>query len=687
MRTFLITALVTLTALQLQAQIRIDSAFAFGPDTAKKYSIYVPSSYSASSANALMVGFHPYDPFRWNAQSWCDTLTAFSEANDLILICPDGDSLGLITDSLDYAFTTALIDSMKNWFNIDNDRIYAIGFSMGGKAVYEYGLNNAETFGGFIPIGPAIVGSSFVSSVLYKAGQRPFYLVHGSNDFPNQGFYPMITALRNNCAIVDSILLPGVGHTIDFPNRNQILTDAYKWVDSVNMNPISGTFSLTDPQNFTTITSKGFHEYMQQFKWLKSTAADSCGVLTYEVMFDVPGSNFSNPILVVPSDNNGADTTLSFTNRELDSFMVSYNVPLNGQMILDWTVRSVINNKYSDTAKSFNITFIRKKLGFDLLTPSNNNKVTLVNGGSKFFDWEDLNHYISVKNYLLFDDTAGDFSNPARIYQGSTGGASSSLNPRHDQLYYHFMFPLHKAIGDTVLLKWTAMEEDSVYSELAKSERMIYLIRGQVGMDLFAPTDKSIITSKKGNDYVFEWDSVLSPNVTYEWLFDSLGVNLMDTASIVLSSNVSGTENEVDITFEMLDSLMNFYGIEYLDTLFGQWTSRVIYDSNETYALSTYKVTIVRAHPVGIDDALNADNEILIYPNPVSENIFIDLPSAGSYQNLQILDSKGSVLFDRLIGNREKQIQLDVSELPEGNYFWRLIGTDSQKSGQFVVKR
>ena len=33
--------------------------------------------------------------------------------------------------------------------------------------------------------------------------------------------------------------MPGVGHTIDFPNRNQILTTAYLWLDSVRTTQIS----------------------------------------------------------------------------------------------------------------------------------------------------------------------------------------------------------------------------------------------------------------------------------------------------------------------------------------------------------------------------------------------------------------------------------------------------------------
>ena len=38
---------------------------------------------------------------------------------------------------------------------------------------------------------------------------------------------------------LNNFLVNGVGHTIDFPNRNQILSTAYQWIDSVNCSNIS----------------------------------------------------------------------------------------------------------------------------------------------------------------------------------------------------------------------------------------------------------------------------------------------------------------------------------------------------------------------------------------------------------------------------------------------------------------
>lgn len=217
------------------AQQRIDGTFAFQSDPAKKYSLYIPSGYTPGVDHRLMVGLHPFNTNRWDAESWCDTLIVFAETNNLILACPDGGADGQVDDDIDTAFTSALMDSMQVWYDIDVDKTYVMGFSWGGKTTYTYGLSHHTRFGGFLPIGAAISGTSEVTEPLQQnAAGKPVYIVHGSSDSPNSRFYPVRDSLMAKGAIVNFNLMSGVGHTIDFPNRNDILGTAYQWIDSVN---------------------------------------------------------------------------------------------------------------------------------------------------------------------------------------------------------------------------------------------------------------------------------------------------------------------------------------------------------------------------------------------------------------------------------------------------------------------
>lgn len=681
----LVSLLVSLLLISLlaEAQSRIDSSFAFSTNPAKEYSIYIPSNFNPANANAMVVAFHPLNLARWNSESWCDTLIAFSEANDVITVCPDGGANGDVTDPIDYGFTSALIDSMKTWYNIDSQRVYALGFSMGGKAVYEYGLSNADIFGGYIPIGAAVSGAGFLSGTIQNAAAKPFYLVHGSLDATSTRFYPLITALKSNCALVDSNLMTGVGHTIDFPNRNAILGDAYQWVDSVNITPRTGIFSLTDPANLSTLVIRGFHDYVHNFKWEESPLQDSCGSLTYEVLVDLPNGTFVNPLLVMPSNNNGMDTVLSLTNHDIDSLLASYSIPLNGSLALDWTVRTNINNKYSDTAKEYRITFTRKKLGFDLLTPANNNTVNLVNNNSKFFDWEDLNHYIGFKYYVLLDDTAGDFSNPIAKYESSGNGATSSGNYSREFLYYDLMFLDGYKIDDTLALKWKVLADDTTYTEYSASERNITLIRKEVGFALISIPDESLINSKKGTEYTLRWDSVPLPDITYEVRFDTLNADLSQ-ASFLLGSDNDSLDARRLVRFEDLDSLMDFYNVSYLDTIHGHWTVRAIHADGEEYSLTTYKLSIVRAHPVGIIESEEL-SKLRFYPNP-TKNILTIENNDLICDRIRIYDNQSILVLEQPMYNKNK-ISLDLSFLNSGNYFIEFLGENTRRSEKLLIIR
>lgn len=297
MKKYLLSLSILFFAFQFFAQQRVDGNFAFQTDPAKKYSIYIPSDYNANTPHTLMLGLHPLNTNRWDGESWCDTLIDFAEMNNLLLVCPDGGTDGAIDDPIDTAFTTALLDSMELWYNINLEKDYAMGFSWGGKTVYTYGLNNHERFRGFMPIGAAVnIGE--VSGLEANAAWHPMYLVHGSNDSPNTRFTPLKNAMENNNACVNSILMSGVGHTIDFPNRNQILTDAFQWLDTVSCQESTSTSSLNKNENITLFPNPISHDQILQVK----IPASWFGKITMEAI-SIEGKSIRKKIITKSSIN------------------------------------------------------------------------------------------------------------------------------------------------------------------------------------------------------------------------------------------------------------------------------------------------------------------------------------------------------------------------------------------------
>ncbi len=213
----------------LQAQEQINESMPFDSDPDKDYSIFIPSNYVEGEPIPAFLALHPFNTSRWNGQTWCEELADFAEENGVFLICPDGGVDGKIDDAIDTAFTSFLLDSAFIWYDIDETKLYATGFSWGGKTTYTYGLNHIEKFAGLLPIGAAI-SISEINGIAENAEDIPVYIVHGSFDNPNTRFYPLRDAMEENGACVESNLLQGVGHTIDFDNQVEILTEAYNYL-------------------------------------------------------------------------------------------------------------------------------------------------------------------------------------------------------------------------------------------------------------------------------------------------------------------------------------------------------------------------------------------------------------------------------------------------------------------------
>jgi predicted esterase len=275
----------------IMGQTRIDNQISFQTDPQKQYSVFVPSSYDEDVPNKLMVALHPLNTNRWNSISWCDTLIAFAEQNDLILICPDGGADGKVDDPIDTAFTTFIIDSTLLWYNIDESKIFAMGFSWGARTTYTYGLNHVDRFAGFLPIGAAITNTNEVNGVTQNAANKPFYLVHGTQDSPNTRFYPILDALNMNEACVNFNLMTGIGHTIDFPNRNEILTEAFNWIDSVSCGIING-LAETDFGNQIEI----FPNPIQKGDFINITVAENDTKFEHLEILDLSGKVILNQV-------------------------------------------------------------------------------------------------------------------------------------------------------------------------------------------------------------------------------------------------------------------------------------------------------------------------------------------------------------------------------------------------------
>lgn len=204
----------------------------------RNFILYVPASYSGQEEVPLVFSFHG---LAGTAQRHMDQedFRPVADTAGFIVAYPNGAPVygpGIrswnLGDSMlpnDVAFTSAMIDTISNDFNVNLDRVYACGMSYGGF----FSIYLAGQLSDKIASVASVAGTMQVAGNNVVAPSRPFsYLhIHGTNDFNvayngNQALQSVDAVLdffvsHNNCDTVPTITqLPDVnssdGSTVEY---------------------------------------------------------------------------------------------------------------------------------------------------------------------------------------------------------------------------------------------------------------------------------------------------------------------------------------------------------------------------------------------------------------------------------------------------------------------------------------
>ena len=114
----------------------------------REYIIYVPLSYSPNVPSPVLFAFHGGSGYAIDFMNYEADFRSVSDTAGFILVYPqaledpnDGGSTNWLhkdpTDHKDIFFIETLIDTIAYDYNIDIDRVYAAGYSLGGMFCYE----------------------------------------------------------------------------------------------------------------------------------------------------------------------------------------------------------------------------------------------------------------------------------------------------------------------------------------------------------------------------------------------------------------------------------------------------------------------------------------------------------------------------------------------------------------------
>lgn len=94
------------------------------------------------------------------------------------------------------------------------------------------------------------------------------------------------------------------------------------------------------------------------FEWEKAYAEDN-SIVYYEILFDLVGGDFSNPLYIASSDNRGLSTGVTLTTKVLNNIATLGGAGTGAEIDLIWTVRSNRGLNFVLAEESRAITMVR----------------------------------------------------------------------------------------------------------------------------------------------------------------------------------------------------------------------------------------------------------------------------------------------------------------------------------------
>ena len=212
----------------------------------REYIIYIPQTYSSSNPEPILFAFHGGSGYADEFMNYEADFRSIADTAGFILVYPqaledpnDGNSTNWLhkepTDHKDIFFVEALIDTIALSYNVDMNRIYACGYSLGGMFSYELAcqLNNRITSIASVA-GAAFLGAfsscelTHPTAVLSIAGTDDG--IHPYNDL--NGWYFPVAEINNYWATYNNTdFSPIVEELPDLNTTDGSTVERYSWMN------------------------------------------------------------------------------------------------------------------------------------------------------------------------------------------------------------------------------------------------------------------------------------------------------------------------------------------------------------------------------------------------------------------------------------------------------------------------
>ena len=156
----------------------------------REYSIYVPSSYDASTAAPLVFNIHAATQ-DYDVQATVSNLNEVAEREGFLVVYPNAVTRDFFRGEDNIGFVDRLLEIAESEYEVDPNRVYSTGFSQGAMMSYALSVLRPHKFAAIATVaGVPAGGSPFPDGHLPVPGRPlPLLSIHGTGDFvvPYQG--------------------------------------------------------------------------------------------------------------------------------------------------------------------------------------------------------------------------------------------------------------------------------------------------------------------------------------------------------------------------------------------------------------------------------------------------------------------------------------------------------------------
>jgi hypothetical protein len=190
---------------------------------------YVPQNYDPSHKIPFLVYLHGLVN-RKNIIEDIESYVSGSEfitvADDYgyILLFPFGQSGATWWDSIGISNVLQQIRLTKQYFNIDDNRVFMTGFSDGASGAFLFAMNYPTDFAGFIPLNghPGVASiDGGIHTYFINLFNRPLYVINTDEDrfYLSKEITPMIELAQRAGANILYKIYSGIGHSFDYADE------------------------------------------------------------------------------------------------------------------------------------------------------------------------------------------------------------------------------------------------------------------------------------------------------------------------------------------------------------------------------------------------------------------------------------------------------------------------------------